>query len=361
MVNLLENLKKFDKFGNEIRSILKLRNEFVQICSQELHYNEKKLVWSSVNAPSLIMSLILSYEFESFQKKRIYANCLVDLCHLFFALKDRVRDRQVTVQNEIEKYEKTAEILRCCFKKILSSAYSEGLITENIKNFFVPFLDNLTRYANRVVYLKEEGVKVENLVDNILNENRSHIFTPKDIFNLHKTQFGNFFRGMGYFLFKFYDLNLKNNRAYFDLFYNIGMLAQLVDDLRDLFWEDIEIEQPNIVIALLVHETWNSEGEKFTRLLKDRNNLKYNLIYKFEKSLNKMRWGEITLYNFYNQYFPKTYRFIDQIIQNYKNKIGFSLKELNMSRVTAEDIIEIYGIIIPLLKKLISKKAFKQV
>lgn len=351
----LKNLKKFERFGEEIRLILKLRNEFVHICSEEFHYNKEELVWKSVIAPSLIISLILSNEFENIRKKRIYGNCLVDLCHLFFALKDRIRDHQVSIENEIEKYDKTAEIFRCCFQRILGKACSEGLVSEKIKDFFILFFDNLIRYAKKTVYTKEEEVKVDNLINNIYIENISQIFTLKDIFEVHKTKFGNFFRGMGYFLFRFYDLKIKNKRAYFDLFYNIGMLAQLVDDLRDFFWQDIDIEQPNIAMALIVHETWNYEGEKFTNLLKNRNNLESNLLNQFEKSLNQMRRGEITLYNFYGKNFPKTYQKINKIIQNYKSKISFCLNELNISRIKAEDIVNLYGIIIPLIIKLISK------
>ncbi|NVM03209.1 MAG: hypothetical protein HWN67_12785 [Candidatus Helarchaeota archaeon] len=352
----MEKLKKFNKYGAEIKSILKLRNKFGQLCIQDFQLSKKDVVWSSVIAPSLIISLILSNEFEKNEKKRIFANCLVDLCHLFFALEDRIRDRQVTKENEIEKYQNTKKVFRCTFGKILKNAYSEGLISEKMRIFFESFLDNLNRYAERVVYPKDESVKIESLIDRIVTEKISDLFTSNDIIEVHKTKFGNFFRGMGYFLYRFFSLNFKNKKAYFDLFFNIGMLAQLIDDLRDLFWQDIEIEQPNIVMALVLNENWNTEGKKLINLIKNKNNLNSNLIKQLENSLNEMRKGKISIFDFYRFTFPNTYQSINGMVQNIKENIKLCLKSLDIKGVKAEEIVEIYGILIAFIKKLILKK-----
>ncbi len=356
LVISLDKLKKYNKYGIEIISILKLRNKFVQQCIQDFQISKTGIVWSSLIAPSLIISLILSREFEQNEKKRIYANCLVDLCHLFFALEDRIRDQQVTKQNEIERYENTKRVFKCTFRKILNNSYSEDLISEKMRNFFEPFLDNLNRYAERVVYPKDESVKVENLIDRIVTEKISGLFTSNDIIEVHKTKFGNFFRGMGYFLYKFYELNFKNKKAYFDLFFYIGMLAQLVDDLRDLFWQDIEIEQPNIVMALVLHENWNTEGPKFINLIKNKNNQNYNLINELENNIKKVRKGEISIFDFYGLIFPNTYQSITKIVQNIKENIKSSLKSLDIKIINAEEIVEIYGFIIAYIKNMMVKK-----
>ncbi|MFX0132841.1 MAG: class 1 isoprenoid biosynthesis enzyme [Candidatus Hodarchaeota archaeon] len=352
----MEKLKKFSKYGTEIKSILNLRNKFVQECIQDFQISKKDVVWSSVVAPSLIISLILSSEFEKNEKKRIYANCLVDLFHLFFALEDRIRDRQVTTKKEIGQYRNTKNVFRCTFKKILGDAYNEGLISEKMKTFFESFFDNLNRYAERVVYPKDESVKTERLIDKMVSGKISNLFTNNDIIEVHKTKFGNFFRGMGYFLFKFYNLNFENNKAYFDLFYNIGMLAQLVDDLRDLFWQDIEIEQPNIAMALIIHENWNEDGKKFISLINNKKNLNSSLIKQLKSRMYEMREGKINIYDFYRLIFPNTYKSINNMVQNFKENIEYCLKKLDIKEVKAEEIVEIYGILIAFIKALILKR-----
>jgi len=350
-VNLLEKLKKFEKISEDIHALLELRNKFVEICAKELNYDPKDLVWSDIIAPSLILSLILSEDFEKSEKKRIFANSLIDLCHLFFALKDRIKDQQISEKKEIEKYERTSKVFRCTFQRILNAASSDNLINKKLLDFFKNFFDNLIRYAKKKVYKKDDEIKISNLYTNLKEVKKSNFFTISEILEVHKTKFGNFFRGMGYFLFKFYGLNLSNNRAYFDLFFNIGMLAQLVDDLRDFFWQDIDIEQPNIVLAILIHECWETDGEKFRKLLKNRNNSDNKIVKELDEQLNKMRLGKISVFEFYHQNFPLIHQFIEILVQKYRNNIDNCLKELNINKITTDEIIEIYGVIIPLVKK----------
>ena len=352
----MEKLKKFNKYGKDIEHILKLRNKFVQDCIQDFKITNKDIVWSFVIAPSLIISLILSNEFEKNEKKRIYANCLVDLFHLFFALEDRIRDKQITNKKEIKRYKTTKKVFRCTFRKILKNSFDEGLISEKIKDFLESFFDNLNRYAERVVYPKDESVKIENLTDKIVNEKITDFFSSKDIIEVHKTKFGNFFRGMAYFLFKFYDLNIENKRAYFDLFLYIGMLAQLVDDLRDLFWQDIEIEQPNIVMALILDENLMEDRKKFIEIIKNKDNVNSDLIKELENGLIKLRKGEINIFNFYQFLFPNTYQIINRMVKNIEENIAFCLESLNIREINVEEILEIYGFIIPFIKALLLKK-----
>ncbi len=352
MVNLLDKLNKFNKFGEEIKSILKLRNKFVQHCSQKLKIKPDQLIWSSVIAPSLLMSLILSNEFKKNQDKRIHANCLIDLCHLYFALNDRIKDKQVTTQAEIKKHENTARVFRCVYDEILDDSKNQGMISKDQSVFFKNFFENLLRHAKKKVYPKDEEIKVKNLTKKIVNEELSGIFNVKEILEVHETKFGNFFRGMGYYLFKFLSLNFENNRAYFDLFFNIGMLAQLVDDLRDFFWQDIEIEQPNMVAALLVHETWDVEGKKLKNLLMLKNERDNDQIKRINASLHELRHGNITVYEFYERNFPETYKFIKNLTEKYETNIKKCLEELKIDQLTANEIVDVYGVIIPFIKSI---------
>ncbi|MHA1377800.1 MAG: class 1 isoprenoid biosynthesis enzyme [Candidatus Helarchaeota archaeon] len=345
-------MEKFKKFGLDIQSVLDLRKKFVKVCSDMLNIGTNELVWSSVVAPSLLISLILSREFEKSEKRIIYANCLVDLCHLYFALIDRILDNQITSKNEIEKYKKTSEIFRCCYRQILDNASNQGLVNKELVKFFKNFFDNLINYSKRKVYKKDDEIKAKNMYDGIFLRKKTEKSIVKEIIEVHKTKFGNFFRGMGYFLFKFFNLNYENNRAYFDLFYNIGMLAQLLDDLRDFFWQDIDIKQPNIVLALLFQKTWKIEGKKLIKQINDRKMVKNDSINEFKLWLDKMRQGEISVYDFYKINFPKTYHYINKIVEQYQNKIHSCLKELKIQNITSTEIVEVYGVIIPLVKKL---------